>query len=998
MAPGKPLSHPLASWAAPFEFRQTANSGRGKALTAERSRSFIEGDHQYCLPRLRSDRGKCVRPLGESGGAFCMLMIGREAELARLRTGLADCASRRASAVIIEGPVGSGKSELLEALAAHAAGEGAVVLRATALSSEYALPLGVMRQLAASPALAPDDGRRVQRLLDEDDSPAGGPRRPDRVSAAHAARMRRVCSALHEALDGRLTLIAVDDLHLVDATSLEYLLHITARSRALPLMTVFTEALDYRQWAPAHRTEFLRQPNFRRLHLSCLDRERVAALLAACGQDPPPDAVVDHFHSVTGGNPLLMRALWEDCQMAAGSAPGTAPPDPMPGDAFSHAVLTCLDRGGPMAAKVADGLAVLGEAGTPELLGRLRDLSSDGVAQGMRALRAAGLTDGLAFRHPAARAVVLDRMDGAFRQRLHRRAAALLRAAEAPAATVASHLAAVGRADEPWAVAVLQDAAEVALARDEDRRAGDYLRLALRSCGNASQRVDIRLRLALILQRRDLTASERTCDDLLADLRAGGLAPQQCLALADLFFVHRRIDEATEVLETLRAMDAESPPGSVGWVPSTQTAVVEFYHPWGDDGTPDPDLAPRGQRYEMPWLVPVAASGDEVVAAAEELLQRSVLTDSTFEPVTSAVKCLLHAGKSERARYWSETFLAESERRDMPGWYALFAGIRSGIAWQMGNPLDTEKYSALGLDRVHGRKESTLACGLLSLQVLAQTALGKYEAGARSLNQPTPEALFGSIHGLIFLRARGRYNLATNRLNVALDDFLAQGQLALKWRLDQPTWVPWRGDVAEVLLLLGEREEAERLVTEQLSLIGSGQERIRGVSLRLLAATQDPGKRLPLLTRAVTLLQSAGDRMELALALHDLAETHKAHGETAQATMAWRRAWQLAKECGAEPLCAAMRFEHKAPDQPEETVPRQGERSAIDIRKAKLSESEKRVAVLAACGYTNRDISSRLYISVSTVEQHLTRVYRKLKIGGREQLPIDLQFEVTEIV
>ncbi|MEK8170202.1 helix-turn-helix transcriptional regulator [Streptomyces sp. M19] len=51
---------------------------------------------------------------------------------------------------------------------------------------------------------------------------------------------------------------------------------------------------------------------------------------------------------------------------------------------------------------------------------------------------------------------------------------------------------------------------------------------------------------------------------------------------------------------------------------------------------------------------------------------------------------------------------------------------------------------------------------------------------------------------------------------------------------------------------------------------------------------------------------------------------------------------------------------------------------------------------MAACGYTNRDISTRLYITVSTVEQHLTRVYRKLRIEGRQQLPTGLQFEVIE--
>jgi hypothetical protein len=44
------------------------------------------------------------------------------------------------------------------------------------------------------------------------------------------------------------------------------------------------------------------------------------------------------------------------------------------------------------------------------------------------------------------------------------------------------------------------------------------------------------------------------------------------------------------------------------------------------------------------------------------------------------------------------------------------------------------------------------------------------------------------------------------------------------------------------------------------------------------------------------------------------------------------------------------------------------------------------VARLAALGHTNREISQTLYITVSTVEQHLTRVYRKLGITRRADL------------
>lgn len=44
------------------------------------------------------------------------------------------------------------------------------------------------------------------------------------------------------------------------------------------------------------------------------------------------------------------------------------------------------------------------------------------------------------------------------------------------------------------------------------------------------------------------------------------------------------------------------------------------------------------------------------------------------------------------------------------------------------------------------------------------------------------------------------------------------------------------------------------------------------------------------------------------------------------------------------------------------------------------------MASLAAAGRSNRQIGSQLYITVSTVEQHLTRVYRKLAVRRRSEL------------
>jgi DNA-binding NarL/FixJ family response regulator len=51
-----------------------------------------------------------------------------------------------------------------------------------------------------------------------------------------------------------------------------------------------------------------------------------------------------------------------------------------------------------------------------------------------------------------------------------------------------------------------------------------------------------------------------------------------------------------------------------------------------------------------------------------------------------------------------------------------------------------------------------------------------------------------------------------------------------------------------------------------------------------------------------------------------------------------------------------------------------------------LSAHEHRIAVRAADGWSNQDIGDDFDVCSRTVEHHLTNVYRKLSIVGRNQL------------
>jgi DNA-binding CsgD family transcriptional regulator len=84
---------------------------------------------------------------------------------------------------------------------------------------------------------------------------------------------------------------------------------------------------------------------------------------------------------------------------------------------------------------------------------------------------------------------------------------------------------------------------------------------------------------------------------------------------------------------------------------------------------------------------------------------------------------------------------------------------------------------------------------------------------------------------------------------------------------------------------------------------------------------------------------------------------------------------QLAHKCGAERLLARAREELRAAG----GRPRRIARSGRDA----LTASELRIALLAAEGATNSQIGQELYISLKTVETHLSHVYSKLSLSGQ---------------
>jgi DNA-binding CsgD family transcriptional regulator len=70
----------------------------------------------------------------------------------------------------------------------------------------------------------------------------------------------------------------------------------------------------------------------------------------------------------------------------------------------------------------------------------------------------------------------------------------------------------------------------------------------------------------------------------------------------------------------------------------------------------------------------------------------------------------------------------------------------------------------------------------------------------------------------------------------------------------------------------------------------------------------------------------------------------------------------------------------------EQRVVAELERASPGRSDGELTPAERRIAELVAQGMRNREIGEALFMSVGTVEAHLTRIYRKLGIRSRSEL------------
>ncbi|MCM6776652.1 LuxR C-terminal-related transcriptional regulator [Nocardia sp. CDC159] len=610
-------------------------------------------------------------------------------------------------------------------------------------------------------------------------------------------------------------------------------------------------------------------------------------------------------------------------------------------------------------------------------------------------MTAVGIVENAAIPHRSIRERILRDMRMDTRQELHHRAAAVLYKRGHPAATIAEHLLGAVTVRFTWAPAVLLAGAKQEVGNDRVDRATACLDLAYRLSHQACDRAAIAVSLVATEWRTNPSTRTRHFTRLIAAVGTG-LVPARDLPLVIRYLLwHGRRDKADLALDQLcgNAKDTTLPAHEF----HTLDTWLKYTHPehhrrhrgslrLRSEMGPARGGDPRGgsARTEVADLLEGTFSGQPLevnIQLAHHILAHSRLTMDTVEALVTALTCLLIANQLDAAATWADALLAESEARGAPTWKAAFASLRADAALRQGDLHAAAQYATAALNAVPAGNLGVQVGLPLAILVRALTARGHHEQAAAQLKRPVPAAMLESRFCLPYLHARGHHLLALGRTEDALRDFHRCGELMQRWQMDVPGLVPWRNDTAEAYLRLGDRRRAQTFATLHLDRPGCGDHhRTDGVSLRILALTSTVHQRIPLLRDSTAIARAGGDRYEMAMVLAELGKTHRSIGDRTRARTLTRNAARLAESCGADALLEELdpvRTQHVTPVPTRVDLPR-----TIDS----LSPAEFRVAELAADGKRNSDIARTLDITTSTVEQHLTRVYRKLNVARRTEL------------
>lgn len=952
-----------------------------------------------------------------------MALVEREHHLACLEAALHDVEAGHGRVILCSGPTGCGKSALLRVFAATVRKRAITVIETRASPLQRDLPFTVLRRLldavqhktvrglssASVHRPAPesrrpsaDDGAEpCQPLSDTGLVGASGPlpgfdqtgdADPDRSPDTNEIwqRASRVLGAL--SARGPFVL-CVDDIQFADRVSLDILLFLLREVPASAALLVLAECESV---SPPHLTilgEQAQNPDFERLGVRPLSVEAVKVLVKDVVAEPEADRMSIDVHGATGGNPQLVRALLHD-HTARPAGPCDRTGGPLAPDArlerYRQAVQSCIARDEPIVRATAQALAILGPAGTPQNIAGLLGTAPTPVEAAMHALESSGLTWGGNLRHEQAVGAVLAAIPAGDRAALHLRAARLLYDDDAPDLTVAEHLRDSGLVQsaeqpcEPWVIRTLIHAARQAQDELSHSAALEYLSLArLASRGGADDAL-IDRQLLRARWRDDPATGLRQVADLADAARSAPDHPVIALAAVPYLLWFGRVEEACALAHAWAEATAGTGPGAVADVSPPilelcRVSAAYLYPGWAEKTAallgPPPAIGGR------------TLPGDlrEVLTAAEKPGFISALlvtepTDATLATAAAALGMLLCLGDLEAADSDCDLLLAQPAVRDSTMWQALLTAVRAEIRLRSGDLEEAERAAARALEMVSSEGWGVALAGPVSTRVSALVALGRLEEAEELLKLPVPEATAQTVFGLHHRIAQGRLHAAAGRPRAALRDFTLARQQMQAWKLDLPGLPAWRLEAAAAAARCHETALARDLLQEQLAELGERHPALRALVLYRLALLSDPRYRPALLREAITLHRDPAWEAELDHAVRAL----KGHAQQLAPTVRTGEPKPAQRQAGVPRPRTGQRQSRQAGPAAGHVHPlaqQPPKRGAMG-----LSRAERRVALLAAAGETNREIADHLYLTVSTVEQHLTRIYRKLGLANRAEL------------
>ena len=938
-------------------------------------------------------------------GGTTISLLEREAQVAALDA-LADAArSGRGRLAVIEGSAGMGKTRLLAEARAIAGAAGMRALTARGGEFEGEFTYGIVRQLfdplltSASPDLRAEllsgPAALVEPLFGgsslhvSEDAPAEGS-----FALLHGLYWLAANLAFEQP-----TLLAIDDLHWADNASLQWLVYLTRRLEGVPLLvTVGTRPPEGESRAPTLVAELIADPEAASIRPEPLGPASIAVLAQELHGLNPDEAFCAALETATGGNPLFVGAVLDAVAREGTSATGEQAPRLLEigAQGVSRAVGLRLARLPPEALALLRAASILGDGTELRQAAALAGLDSSELGASATALVRLDLLrreDPLEFFHPVVRSAVYGTLDVVERDAAHRSAAELLLQAGALPESAAGHLLRVAPQADAFVVSTLRQAAERSLAEGAAEAAVGYLTRALKEQVDPAERAEVLVELGFAERRTNGPAAAdhlRAGLELLTDpTRRGAVA----LELGRALYFANRIGDAVAVFEqALDEVDREQDPDlyeqllaeliSSAWWDAQTCSIAE-----ARIGELDLDALHGGLGSEI--LLGMMAHYEyglglhrerAIELARRALAPGNLLTSASF-PFVYAVMVLPLSGLLDEAVSILNEAVAQARRRGDIVNVAFMLVWRGRCQTRRGDlrAAVADLREALDLCVAHGVLVSwPYSIGFLAHALLEQ---GDGDEAARVIDEGGfPEQLPLSQHPLVWFRLiRGRLRIETGSPERGVEDLLQVGETARLVLFDNPSDLPWRSWAAEGLRRLDRNDEARGLADEELALARRwGDPHTIGASLRMLGLVEGGKAGIGLLREAVEVLAGSEARLEHARALVDLGAALRRANQRTEARGRLREGVDLARKVGALGLAERAYEEIAATG----ARPRKILQTGLDA----LTASERRVAQLAADGMSNKEIAQTLFITIKTVEVHLSHTYRKLEINSRTQL------------